>query len=250
MEKAIGFIPARYASTRLPAKPLALIDGIPMVIRVWQNVSKSKLLSKAVIATDDERIAQVCRDFNADYVITDPELPSGTDRIFQAYCRLGEQADIVLNIQGDEPLINADDIDKLICKFCCSKFDVGTLIKKIDKIDDLDDPSIVKVVLGDDNTAIYFSRSVIPFFRDENKSVWLAKRDYWKHIGIYAYKSGALKMFVSLAQSDLELTEKLEQLRLLEKGFKFLCVETPNEFISIDTPEDLERIEKFIQSQK
>ena len=232
----IGIIPARYASTRLPAKPLADIAGVPMVIRVWQNIISSKYLSRVIIATDDERILNKCAEYGAEAVMTPPELPSGTDRVFYTYNKIYNTINynssinntnkIIVNIQGDEPLLTFNTIDNLLEKFIYSSADVGTIITKISSFDELSSPDCVKVVLDNKNNAMYFSRSPIPYLRDQEISNWHKLYTYWKHIGIYAYKISALKKFVELEQSKYELLEKLEQLRLLETGARFLCVET------------------------
>ncbi|MDR0927978.1 MAG: 3-deoxy-manno-octulosonate cytidylyltransferase [Ignavibacteria bacterium] len=244
----IGIIPARYSSQRLPAKPLADICGVPMVVRVWQNVSNSKLMSKVVVATDDERIVAVCEQYNVPVVMTEPSLPSGTDRIYAAYQSLSTACDVVVNIQGDEPLLSSSDIDILLNGFCGSNADVGTLVTKITDSEEVVDPANVKVVVDKNMVAMYFSRSPIPFNRDVAIEEWHKTLTYWKHIGIYAYKVSALQQFVSLPQSTYEQCEKLEQLRLLEQGAKFLCVETNSKLISVDTAEDLSKVIATIQS--
>jgi len=245
-KEILGVIPARYSSQRLEAKPLVDICGLPMIVRVWQNVSESKFMQTVVVATDDERIVEVCKQYNIPTVMTDPALPSGTDRVFVAYQKLGNSEKIVVNIQGDEPLISSEDIDKMLEKFLQSNSDVGTLIAKIQTVEDLLNLGTVKIVLDANKNAMYFSRSPIPFLRDFPKEKWLENATFWKHIGIYAYKISALEKFVQLPLSDYETYEKLEQLRLLAQEAKFLCVETESNLVGVDTQEDLEKVRKII----
>jgi 3-deoxy-manno-octulosonate cytidylyltransferase (CMP-KDO synthetase) len=247
-KEILGVIPARYSSVRLKAKPLVDICGLPMIVRVWQNTSKSKMMKKVVVATDDERIVEVCEQYNIPTVMTDSALPSGTDRVFAAYQQLGNSEEIVVNIQGDEPLITSEDIDKMLEKFLQSDSDAGTLITKIKTVEDLLNTATVKVVLDAKNNAMYFSRSPIPCLRDFPKENWLENATFWKHIGIYAYKINALEKFVKLPISEYESLEKLEQLRLLEQGAKFLCVETNSNLIGVDTQEDLDKVRIQIDS--
>ena len=247
---AIGIIPARYDSTRLPGKPLLDISGKPLLQRVWEASSKANTLRRLIVATDDNRIEDMCKNIGAECIITPASLQSGTDRVAYVYKQLEMKADIILNIQGDEPLITGDTIDNLILKFSVSSFDVGTLIKKITVQEELFNPSVVKVVLGMDNQALYFSRSPIPYLREVKPEHWLMKSSYWKHIGIYAYKEKALFDFIRLKPTNIEQSEKLEQLRLLGNGSKFLCVETDNELIGVDTPEDLELIRNYYEKHE
>jgi 3-deoxy-D-manno-octulosonate cytidylyltransferase len=230
--KIIGIIPSRIGSTRLPGKPLLDIKGKPLIQRVWEAVSTSKLLEKIIIATDDDNIFNKSKEFTDNVVMTSPELPSGTDRIMQAYNILKENADVVVNIQGDEPLIKGEIIDDLLIKFIKSDADVGTIVKKISNRSEIDDTSVVKVQLNPDKTANKFSR--IPF----------KDNIHWKHIGIYAYKIEALKKFVSLPVSESEKKERLEQLRLMEAGAVYYCMETDADLIGVDTIEDLERVRR------
>jgi 3-deoxy-manno-octulosonate cytidylyltransferase (CMP-KDO synthetase) len=246
MKNIIGIIPARYASQRLNAKPLADIGGLPMIIRVWENVSASKYLERVIVATDDNRIVNVCKQFNCPYIMTNHELNSGTERVFAAYKILNNNENIIVNIQGDEPLLMAKDIDILLEQFLKTDFDVGTLITKVKNNAEIFNPSNVKVVLDKNNCAMYFSRSPIPFIRDLPQENWHNK-NFWKHIGVYAYNKNALEAFASLQQCNLENYEKLEQLRLLELGYKFYCVETDTKLVSIDTQEDLNLVREMIK---
>jgi len=248
---AIGIIPARYDSVRFPGKMLADVGGLPLVIRTYQSAKSSKYLRRIIIACDDERIADVCRKYEAEFIMTPKDLPSGTDRVAWAYRHLEEESDVVVNIQGDEPLLSGEIVDELFWPFSTSLCQVGTLVKRIESLDDLLNPSVVKVVLQNDRTALYFSRSPIPFLRDIPQEKWLdSNQVFWKHIGLYAYRAEALQEFVNIQQTDLESSEKLEQLRLLQSNFKYYCVETKHELFGVDTPEDLERVNNFTTKLK
>lgn len=231
--RIIGIIPSRIGSTRLHRKPLLDIKGKPLIRRVWEAASSSKLLEKIIIATDNNDIFNKSKEFTDNVVMTSPDLPSGSDRIMQAYNILKENADIIVNIQGDEPLLKGEIVDELIIKFIKSGADVGTLIKKTSNRDEINDPSVVKVKLNPDMTAKKFSR--VPF--EDNI--------HWKHIGIYAYKIDVLKKFVSLPVAGSEKKERLEQLRLMEAGAVYYCMETDAELIGVDTEEDLERVRRI-----
>lgn len=246
--KSIAIIPARYSSNRFPGKPLAEINGIPMIVLVWRNISTSKFVNRVLVATDDNRIANVLTKFNVPFVMTRQEIPTGTDRIYEAYKNLGEEFEIIINVQGDEPLLLGNDIDNLIECFDTNSFDVATFITQIENEEELTNPNNVKVVLGNNNRAIYFSRSAVPYLRDVELNKWLLHNDFWKHIGIYAYKNEALEFFVRCKQSNLELMEKLEQLRLLEHGFKFQCVPLNKKLVGVDTPDDLEKVKILLNN--
>jgi 3-deoxy-manno-octulosonate cytidylyltransferase (CMP-KDO synthetase) len=238
--KVLAVIPARFASTRLPAKPLADINGKPLIYYVWKAASDSKFIDRLVVATDDERIKLACDSFGAESIMTPVDLPSGSDRVLWTFNSLDIHYDYVLNIQGDEPLITGELLDELITNSLDTNSDVGTIVKKIEDIDELFSHSVVKVVMNKNSEAIYFSRSPIPFQRDIKPTKWLNIREYFKHIGIYLYTRKTLSRFGELPESDLESAEKLEQLRLLEDGAKFYCHLTQLNLIGIDTPEDLE----------
>lgn len=246
---AIGIIPARLHSTRFPEKLIQKIDGKPLLIHTWENAKTSQHLRRIVIACDDPKIEEICKEYNADYIMTSPNLKSGTDRIAKAYRELEESADVVVNIQADEPFLSGEVIDELFWPFSTSLARVGTLVKRINSVDELNDPSIVKVVLETDNTALYFSRSPIPYFRDLPQDEWLKKQVYWKHIGVYAYRIEALEEFVNIPQTDLEIAENLEQLRLLQNNNKYLCVETKAELVGVDTEEDFLKVKSIIESK-
>jgi 3-deoxy-manno-octulosonate cytidylyltransferase (CMP-KDO synthetase) len=239
---AIGIIPARYNSSRFPGKPLIDLGGQTMLERVWRSANRAHFLKRVVVATDDERIAKECERIGAEYLMTPSDLASGTDRVAFTYEMLNDHSEIIVNIQGDEPLLESFVLDKLVREFAISKADVGTLVKQISSHDDLDNPSIVKVVMRDNKTALYFSRSAIPCVRDVVREEWITRHAFWKHIGIYAYRRDSLFRFVELPPPVLEKVEQLEQLRLLEDGAEFLCVETDSNFMAIDTPEDAEKV--------
>jgi 3-deoxy-manno-octulosonate cytidylyltransferase (CMP-KDO synthetase) len=244
--KAIGVIPARYASTRLKAKVLADLLGKPLIQHVWERAGKAKHLDGLLIATDDERVKSVCEGFGARVIMTSPECASGSDRIIEAVKEIN--AAYILNIQGDEPLIEASIIDNLITTMWKEKqAPVATVIKRIEKEADLSNPNVVKVVVDRKGYALYFSRSVIPFNREEAA---FNTRVYYKHLGIYGYQKSFLMSFPKLSKSMLEETEKLEQLRVLEAGYKIKVVETSKETISVDTAEDLEKVRSYLRKIK
>lgn len=236
----IGIIPARYASSRLPGKPLVDIDGLPMVVRTYQSALQSKFLQRVIVATDDERIYKVCKEFHVDVMMTGTDFNTGSDRIAFVAQNVFD-ADIVVNIQGDEPFIPGKMIDQAIEPMLMDpEVMVSTLAKKIDQVNQLLSPAVVKVVFDMNNYALYFSRSVIPYAREYNDAE-LAMREiaFYKHVGLYVYKKEALFRFTSLPQSELEKIECLEQLRMLEHGIKIKVVETEFESLSVDTPEDV-----------
>ena len=242
----IGVIPARFASTRLIGKPLANIGGKPMIQHTYENASKSKLIEKLILAVDDTKVASVARGFGADVIETPKEIASGSDRI--AYiAKIYKEAEIVVNIQGDEPFIQPEMIDQAIEPLLFDKtIEVATLIKQIYSLKELKSPDIVKVVFDYNNYALYFSRSPIPFTRNAiSETAALEITDYYKHLGLYVFRRKALLKFTSLKQTDLEKTEMLEQLRMLENGIKIKVVETDYESISVDTQEDLKRARTF-----
>lgn len=245
--KAIGIIPARYESTRLPGKLLEDLGGKPVLQWVWEGASRSQILNRLVIATDSDRIADLCNAIGAEFIITPKDIASGSDRVLYAYEQLKINSDIVVNIQGDEPFIDGSLIDALVIELDSSSADVATLIKKIKSDSEIFDPSVVKVVCNNAGLALYFSRSPIPFVRDKANNEWHKLNSFFKHIGIYAFKSDVLRSFALLSQSKLEEVEKLEQLRLLYNGYKIRCVETDANLIGIDTFEDLEKARDFVK---
>ncbi len=236
----IGVIPARYGSTRFAAKVLADLAGKPMIQHVWERAQKSKLLDHLIIACDDEKVIKVAQGFGAEAVMTSASHKSGTDRIAEAVKNLDVK--IVVNIQGDEPLVHPDMIDgmakALLQDASCQ---MATVVKPLDDEKMLDDPNYVKVVLDHKGFALYFSRSRIPFDRDKTGK---EKIPYFKHFGLYAYRKEFLMNFKNLPPSPLEKAEQLEQLRVLQAGYKIKAVETPFDTIAVDTKDDLNRVEK------
>jgi len=236
--KAIGVIPARWGSTRFEGKILALLNGRPMIEHVWQQVKKTKVLEDVVIACDDERILKAAKDFGAKAVMTAKDHESGTDRIAEAVASI--VVDVVVNIQGDEPLIDPGVIDALAEALLKDpKLSIATVIKRIANKEDLENPNVVKALIDQDKNALYFSRSPIPYNRDGQP---FSEKIYYKHLGLYAYRKDFLMGFKALPFSRLEASEKLEQLRVLDAGYKIKTIETDHETISVDTPEDLKRV--------
>ncbi len=236
--KFIGIIPARYQSTRFPGKPLAIIDNKPMIQWVYENVTKA--VSEAWVATDDERIFKAVESFGGKAVETLSSHQSGTDRCAEAARKIAEKTnfDFVINVQGDEPFIHPKQIELL--KSCFSTdTDIATLIKKIETTEELFNPNRPKVVTDNQQNALYFSRSTVPFVRGFENEEWLLEQTFWAHIGMYAYKTDVLQKISKLKQGTLEKAESLEQLRWLENGFKIKTAVTEYQSIGIDTPEDL-----------
>ena len=240
--KFIGIIPARYASTRFPGKPLADMKGKYMIQRVYEQASK--VLENLCVATDDERIFNAVKSFGGNVVMTSPEHRSGTDRCFEAYNRLGGNEEVVINIQGDEPFITPEQIESLIACFESPQPQIATLVRPFEPAEGyeaLANPNSPKVILNEKNEALYFSRSVIPYLRNEAPEEWLGKHIYYKHIGMYGYRIDILAQITRLPQSSLELAESLEQLRWLQNGYKIKVGITTQETIGIDTPDDLQK---------
>jgi 3-deoxy-manno-octulosonate cytidylyltransferase (CMP-KDO synthetase) len=238
--RILGVIPARFASSRFPGKALASLAGRPMIEHVWERASHSRYLTDLLIATDDERIASVARRFGARVRMTSPNHPTGTDRL--AEVASAEEAALYVNIQGDEPLINPDAIDAAILPLHAdADIAMGTLRKKIDFDDEINNPNVVKVVTNLVGDAIYFSRSPIPFERDGREGLPI----YYKHIGLYVYRRDLLLGYPDLLVGPLEQAERLEQLRALENGYRIRVVDTEYESLGVDTPEDLERVNQI-----
>lgn len=243
--KALILIPARYASTRFPGKPLAMIGGKPMVQHV---VEKATAVAEDVyVATDDSRIYDCVTGFDGKAVMTSVAHRSGTDRCYEAYRHVvevtGKRYDVVVNIQGDEPFIRPEQVEALIACFDDAKVEIATLAKRFDRDADIFDPNKVKVVCSAKGTALYFSRSAIPFCRGIEQKDWLDMVPFYKHVGMYAYRPQVLEEITALPQGCLEKAESLEQLRWLENGYTIAVRETAHESIGIDTPEDLKRAE-------
>lgn len=247
--KFIGIIPARYASTRFPAKPLALLGGKTVIQRVYEQVAT--ILDNAIVATDHEAIFNAVKSFGGKVVMTSEAHRSGTDRCWEAYTKLGQKYDVIINIQGDEPFIEASQLEAIKSCFSDSATEIATLVKpftKEDGIEALLNPNSPKVVLSKDRFALYFSRSIIPYCRGTEPQNWLEEAGpFYKHIGIYAYRAEVLKKITSLSVSSLEKMESLEQLRWLENGLRIKVGISDVETIGIDTPEDLKRAEEFLQ---
>lgn len=249
--KFIGIIPARYASTRFPAKPLAILGGKPVIQRVYEQVCG--VLDEAYVATDDERIESVVKAFGGKVVMTSVNHKSGTDRCYEAYTKVGNGYDVVVNIQGDEPFIQRSQLEAVKACFEDESTQIATLVKPFTPevgFDALENVNSPKVVVDKRMNALYFSRSIIPFMRNKDKTEWLGGHTYYKHIGLYAYRASVLKEITSLPQSSLELAESLEQLRWLENGYKIKVGLTDVETIGIDTPADLERAEAFLNKME
>ena len=246
----IGIIPARYASTRFPAKPLALLGGRTVIERVYRQVDG--VLDAAVVATDDQRIYDVVESFGGRAVMISVHHKSGTDRVWEAYEHIGEEFDVVVNIQGDEPFIQPSQLHAIQHCFDNEDTQIATLVKPFtpqDGLAALENPNSPKVVVDDNGRALYFSRSVIPYLRGVDRSEWLSTHTFYKHIGLYAYRPDVLRQLTALPQSPLELAESLEQLRWLQAGYHIQVGVSQVETIGIDTPEDLARAEEFLKAQ-
>lgn len=246
--KFIAIIPARYASTRFPGKPLADMGGKPMIQRVYEQVKRA--VHDIWVATDDSRIFDTVQSFGGKAVMTSTEHRSGTDRIQEAYSKIGEDFDVVINVQGDEPFIQPEQIESLKECFDSKDVELATLVKPFKKEDGFDvlfNPNSPKVVINKKNEAIYFSRSIVPYIRDSHHTEWLDKHIFYKHIGMYAYRVDVLKEITQLPQSSLEKAESLEQLRWIENGYHIRVGYTDVETIGIDTPEDMERAIKLLK---
>lgn len=240
--KILGVIPARYASTRFPAKALADINGKSMVRRVYEQACKARSLYRVVIATDHELITEHAESFTKDVLMTSETHQSGTDRCCEVLEKIGEHYDFVLNIQGDEPYIQPEQIE-LLTSALSPQVQLATLAKAITDEQTLFNPNTPKVIFGPSGNAIYFSRQTIPFLRGIPPFDWLARHTFYKHIGIYAYRADVLTEIAQLKPSALEQAESLEQLRWLENGYSIKVMITDMETIGIDTPEDLKKIE-------
>jgi 3-deoxy-manno-octulosonate cytidylyltransferase (CMP-KDO synthetase) len=246
--KFIGIIPARYASTRFPGKPLAMLGGRTVIQRVYEQATA--ILDEAYVATDDERIFQAVEQFGGRAIMTRADHKSGTDRIEEAAEKIGTQADVIINIQGDEPFIQKSQIETLMHLFDEPSTQIGTLGKRFESIEAAMNPNSPKIVTDKRGFALYFSRSIIPYVRGKEQSEWLQHFPYLKHLGLYAYRREVLQEVTQLPQSLLEIAESLEQLRWLENGYRIRVGLTDVETVGIDTPEDLQRAEVFLASRK
>ena len=239
----IGIIPARYGSTRFPGKPLAMIKGKSMIQRVYEQARKSKRLSEILVATDDERIATHVEGFGGVAMMTSPDHKNGTERCAEVINHMDNiNYDVVVNIQGDEPFLNPDQIDGLITCFQGPEVQIATLATKIETTSELADNSSVKVVIDTQGDALYFSRSIIPFIRDKKIADWVNSYPFYKHIGIYAFRTETLIKIARLAPSPLELAESLEQLRWMTHGYKIHVKMVTTKSVGIDKPDDLLKI--------
>ena len=246
MNGVLGIIPARLRSTRLPEKPLRPLLGVPLVVWVLDRARRIAALDRLVVATDDERVARICREWGGEAVLTRPDHPSGTDRVHEAATQLEERYDIVVNIQGDEPLIDGDAVLEAVGQVR-NGFDVGTCATPIVSDAEFADPGAVKVVRASDGSALYFSRAPIPFRRDEG-SPDQGPMTRLRHVGVYAYRTAALERWVRLDPSPLEREESLEQLRALEAGMTIGVGLVAHAAVGVDTPEDLARLEQELKT--
>lgn len=246
--KFIGIIPARYASTRFPGKPLAMLGGKPVIQRVYEQVTS--VLGEAYVATDDDRIFKAVESFGGHAVMTRTDHKSGTDRIEEAASKINTDADVIINIQGDEPFVQASQIKTLMQLFENTETQIGTLGKHFETIEAANNPNSPKIVTDQRGFALYFSRSVIPYLRGQEQATWLSHFPYLKHLGIYAYRREVLREVTQLPQSPLEKAESLEQLRWLENGYRIRVGITNVETVGIDTPEDLQRAEEFLKQMQ
>jgi 3-deoxy-manno-octulosonate cytidylyltransferase (CMP-KDO synthetase) len=238
----IAVIPARYFSQRLPGKPLVDIAGKPMIQHVYERALAASLINEVLVATDDERILDAVAAFGGYAAMTPADIQSGTDRIAHI-ARSLQGADIIVNIQGDEPLISPDMIDEAIRPMIQDRsLTTTTLVRRIESEAELHNPNLPKVVIDNDGSCLYFSRSVVPFLRDADGENWIHKHNYYKHIGLYVFRRDFLLRYAQLPQTPLEKAEKLEQLRILEHGFQIKAVVTSHDSISVDTAEDLEQV--------
>lgn len=242
--KFTAVIPARYASTRFPGKPLAILGGKTVIQRVYEQAAS--VLSEVYVATDDERILSAVEAFGGRAVMTRADHQSGTDRIEEAVEKTGTQADVIINVQGDEPFIQPSQIKTLMALFDDPQTQIGTLGKRFDSMDAVSNPNSPKIVTDHRGFALYFSRSVIPFIRGVESDEWLSHYPFLKHLGVYAYRREVLAEVTRLPQGQLEKAESLEQLRWLENGYRIRVGLTDVETVGIDTPADLERAEQFL----
>lgn len=243
---AVAVIPARYASSRLPGKPLVEIAGKAMIQHVYERVKMSSRISRVIVATDDERIRELVASFG-EVIMTSPDHISGTDRV-ASVARGLEDMDIIVNVQGDEPMIDPRVIDSLVQALEATDCDCATPVSRIESARELFDTNVVKVVLRKDFTPLYFSRSPIPCIRDREPHEWLDCAPFYRHVGIYAYRRGALAKFVDAPPSPIEICEQLEQLRMLDLDMPMLCVETEYHGQAVDTPEDVMKVEALMSA--
>ncbi len=239
----LGVIPARYASSRFPGKPLVMIEGKSMIMRVYEQTLKTTALNRVIVSTDDERIFNHVKECGGEVMMTSGSHDSGTSRIGEVVENLSFLGkcpyDVIVNIQGDEPFIDPSQIDLVVSLFNNPKVQIGTLIREIGESEDLFDPNVVKVVADHAGKALYFSRSPIPYYRGVPQDKWMYNQKYYRHIGLYAYRSSILKTILNLPPASPELAESLEQLRWLYHGYSIHTAITDIETVGIDVPEDL-----------
>lgn len=250
MIKFVVIIPARYASTRFPAKPLAILGGKPVIQRVYEQATK--VFDDVFVATDNDLIFNCVESFGGRVLMTSPNHKSGTDRCMEAYCKCGVCADVVVNIQGDEPFIDPSQLETIKKCFEDSRTQIATLVKPFESkapYSEIENPNSPKVVVDNDWNAMYFSRSPIPYLRGIDQSEWSSCHTYFKHIGLYAFRSEVLKQITDMPQGVLEKAESLEQLRWLQAGYRIKVGVTRIETVGIDTPQDLEKAEEFLKQK-
>ncbi len=240
----IAIIPARLGSTRLPRKVLADIHGRPLIWHVWNQVCQAKHINEVIIATDAEEVAAAAASFGAKVMMTSSDCRSGTERIASLLPQL--DADLILNVQGDEPLVDPGMLDALVSQWLAAPSDLITPIFPIHQTEELQNPNIVKAVRAADGRALYFSRSAVPHMRDISMDQWLQHGSYWGHIGVYGYRRSVLAAYASLPESPLEQMEKLEQLRFLEAGYSFQTVITDYRPVAVDVMDDLEKVRRIL----
>jgi 3-deoxy-manno-octulosonate cytidylyltransferase (CMP-KDO synthetase) len=247
LSDVLALIPARYASSRLPGKPLVEIAGKPMIQHVYERVASASKVSRTVVATDDDRIFSTITGFGGEAIMTSSAHISGTDRITAAARELGDHS-VILNVQGDEPMVDPMMLDMLVGALDQTDAECATPVARITEARELLDPNVVKVVLRHDFSPLYFSRSPIPFVRDRAPEEWPDCGLYYRHVGVYAYRRSGLERFVGAMPSPLEICEQLEQLRMLDLGMKIICVEVEYNGHAVDTPEDVMRVESLMES--
>jgi len=243
--KVLAVIPARFASTRFPGKPLALIKGKTMLQRVYEQAKKATAVNQIIIATDHDDIANLATQFGAEVMMTRQDHASGTDRIAEVVSRLTTTFDVIVNIQGDEPFILPAQINQLAEAFSDSSIDIATMIKPVSCVQEYESPDVVKAVIAENGNALYFSRLPIPFFRKEKNEQKIIDTAY-KHLGMYAYRSSVIKTIAALPVSVLEEAEQLEQLRWLQNGYTIRTIITDAETIAVDSPADLVKAENYL----
>lgn len=238
MKKGVVIIPARYQSKRFPGKPLVLLKSKPLIQHVWEKAQKAKNIDKVIIATDNEEILQKVKDFGGECILTSPDIKSGTDRV--AEVAMKTDYEIIINVQGDEPMIDPVLIDKAVEALNDERIPMVSIYEVWDDMEAFTDPNVVKVVIDKEGFALYFSRSPIPYSKENGK--------FLRHVGLYGYKRDVLLKLVKLPQSNLEIKENLEQLRAIENGIRIKMIESDKKTIGIDTPEDIKKIERFLKN--